>query len=66
MNCVYDSVQYIDGKVILVEMAGRYGVINDSGKTIVPVRYENIHKLEDGIFAVKQDGKCSILEIEQT
>lgn len=46
-----DSSDFIDGfAIVRTDYNSRYGVIDENGKVIIPFKYENIKRIEKGIF----------------
>ena len=64
----YDSIQNYQGNYAVVRMNSKKGVIDRSGKEIIPVEYDDLGNMEDELFrwgyisAVK-DGKFGFLDI---
>ena len=46
--CIYDEV-YIYGKIIRVKLNEKYGFINNIGKEITSIKYEEVNAVYDDI-----------------
>ncbi len=49
---------------IPVSLNGKWGFIDETGREIVPVKYEACHPFHDGKAVVKRDGKYGFIDID--
>lgn len=61
-----NSNLYYDTSALKVQKTGKYGLIDFSGKELLPCEYDNIVALNgiQGIFKIVKDGKCGIANSE--
>ena len=48
-------------ETLLLERQGKYGLVDKTGKTILPVEYDKIKKMEEYIL-IKKDDKYGVLD----
>ncbi|MFN6962732.1 MAG: WG repeat-containing protein [Pyrinomonadaceae bacterium] len=60
----YDSAsEFNDAGYAVVEIAGKWGVIDKTGKTIVPIEYDYAHNVENGMAVVERGGKFGAVDL---
>ncbi len=60
--CKYDFAVIFSEGIAKVEMNGKYGYIDKSGREVVPCRYDDADILEEGIARVKMNGKYGYID----
>jgi WG containing repeat len=65
---VYDEVtEFYDGPYAFVKMKGKWGIINQQGKVIVPFEFSKISNLDvgqDQLYAVVKDKRYGLLSLQ--
>ena len=65
IRCTYDAVYPFVNERAIVVKKGMWGVINSSGKIVIPLEYSNIEPLSSGrMYIVAQSGKMGIVSAE--
>ncbi len=57
IKCNYDEALPFDNGIARVRKGDNWGMINSSGKEILPIKYNLIDKFAPGIFRIAADGK---------
>lgn len=59
INCIYDDAKSFINGLCIVKLNNRWGIIDTTGKEIIPLQYESIKNTinYDGNFIVKKEGK---------
>lgn len=70
LPCVYDQIRWPDGGVMEVQKDGKWGLLDETGKTVVACQYEDMKIVylagdegQDGLLAVKQNGKWGLIDL---
>ncbi len=53
---VFDQVGYVSKNRCLVRSRGKYGYLDDTGKIVIPLQYEEGTDMRDNMAAVRKDG----------
>ena len=57
----YNAVLYFSEGLAGVELKGKWGFIDKSGKEVVPLKYEDVTGFKEGLAAVKLNGKWGFI-----
>ncbi len=71
LNTAYNDIQFLantdDSMLRIYVNHAQYGLIDKNGKTIIPVEYQSVGKVSEGLVAVKKNEKwgfCNLQGIE--
>src|SRR5690606_22652232 len=53
----YDNVASLEGGLSSVELNGKYGFVDKTGKEVIPLKYDGAWDFSDGLSKVKLNGK---------
>ncbi|NLF95418.1 MAG: WG repeat-containing protein [Candidatus Riflebacteria bacterium] len=59
---VFDHVSYLIDKRCLVRSRGKYGYLDEFGKMIIPLQYDNATDMRNGMAAVMKDGLWGFID----
>ncbi|MBX9853582.1 MAG: WG repeat-containing protein [Cytophagaceae bacterium] len=59
-----DTASVFDEGVAVVEKDGKAGVINETGKAVVPIKYDDIKKEENGLYFFKSDTLWGLMDVQ--
>jgi hypothetical protein len=64
VNPIYDEISgYFQNGHMRVRNNGKTGIINEVGKVIIPLEYEDISDLKGGLFLAKKSNKYGMIDI---
>lgn len=61
-NTLYSEIKYLKFNLYLVGINSRFGVINERGEEILPVKFEKIY-WNKGVFSASEQGKTFLYDI---
>jgi hypothetical protein len=66
INPIYDEISgYFQNGYMRVRNNGKTGIIDEEGKIVIPIEYEDISDLKDGVFLAKKSSKCGMIDIKE-
>ncbi|PQJ32559.1 hypothetical protein BST92_11765 [Nonlabens arenilitoris] len=66
INPIYDEISgYFQNGFMRVRNNGKTGVIDEQGKIIIPIEYDDISDLKDGLFLAKKSNKWGMIDIKE-
>jgi len=61
--CIWDGAEAFSEGLARVKKDGKWGFIDQSGKTLIPFIYEDATSVYDGLAWVKQEGFWGVLQV---
>ena len=57
ISAKYDDASYFSEGLAIVELNGKYGFIDKTGKEVIPLKYDDAYSFSEGLAKVKLNGK---------
>ncbi|WP_339628401.1 WG repeat-containing protein [uncultured Maribacter sp.] len=66
LNPIYDEISgYYQNGYMRVRNNGKTGIIDEQGKIVIPIEYEDISDLKDGLFLAKKSNKYGMINTKE-